>query len=659
MPQSAQALAEDAIRLAALNSLEILDSAPEVAFDGIVDMAKTACRTPVALISLVGRDRQWFKAKSGFEPCETPLDQSVCAHALVQGSTLIVPDLTQDPRTRDNALVTGEPFIRFYAGALLKTSESQPIGTLCVIDVEPRPDGLSPEQIHLLEGLAAQVVTLVEMRAAAIKRDEARNVERSEAVRARIAIAAGRIGTFDVDLAADAVLCSPEMCQIFGLEQALSYPAIAFQTATLPEDRALQSNARTRADGSAEAYAEYRIKRAHDGEVRWVQRRAEFIFDEAGTPRRFTGTISDVTERKLYELRQLALIELAEAIRESDTVTEVIADSARIVGESLGVARAGYAMIDLRAGSFDVQANWTAPGVESLVGHHATSSFVDTLKHLRSGQPLVVSNISEATWLSTDFGGYEVIGAKAQIKVPLIRKRELVGALFIHSAKARIWTKDEVSFVDAVADLVYTAVARVQAEAEQRLLNQELSHRLKNTLAMVTAIAKQTLKNVTKKDAVQGFLDRVIALSTAHDVLLQESWASARIRGVVENVTKLHVRDGRLTSDGPDIRLGPKATLSISMLLHELATNAMKYGALSNDGGRVEVTWSVVRGDQASLHLCWQEIGGPATTYPSSKGFGSRLIRTGICGTGTAELRYDPTGLVAEFSTPMSIVTET
>src|ERR1700760_1634005 len=136
----------DPARLAALDGYDILDTMPEPGFDDIVHLAMHICECPVALVSLVTRDRQWFKAREGFEPCETDLDSSVCAHALVEPDLLIVPDLTTDPRTATNPLVTGDPYIRFYAGAPLRTAEGHVLGSLCVIDGKPRPAGLTTVQ---------------------------------------------------------------------------------------------------------------------------------------------------------------------------------------------------------------------------------------------------------------------------------------------------------------------------------------------------------------------------------------------------------------------------------------------------------------------------------------------------------------------------------
>ena len=173
--------ARDPSRLAALDGYGILDTPAEQGFDDIVQLASRICGTPVALVSLVAGDRQWFKARVGFDPCETPLSQSVCAHALRQPGLLVIPDLTEDPRTRDNPLVTGEPHLRFYAGARLETPEGRPLGTLCVIDGKPRPAGLMPEQAEGLEALARQVMAQMELRRSAVARDDAlRQVREAE-----------------------------------------------------------------------------------------------------------------------------------------------------------------------------------------------------------------------------------------------------------------------------------------------------------------------------------------------------------------------------------------------------------------------------------------------------------------------------------------------
>lgn len=149
-------------RLAALRGFRVLDTAPDPLFDGLTYLASVICGTPVALISLVDSDRQWFKSKVGTELQQTARDLAFCAHAIMQPDVFIVPDASKDERFRSNVLVTVEPRIRFYAGAPLITPGGEAIGTLCVIDKVPRQ--LSPAQVESLRIIARQVQALFELR---------------------------------------------------------------------------------------------------------------------------------------------------------------------------------------------------------------------------------------------------------------------------------------------------------------------------------------------------------------------------------------------------------------------------------------------------------------------------------------------------------------
>ena len=128
----------DAQRLRALRELLILDTPPEARFDRITDFAASEFGVAIALVSLVDENRQWFKARTGTEACDTARDISICGHAIMGSEVFVVEDTARDPRFADNPLVTGDPFIRFYAGAPLILPDGMAVGTLCVIDTEPR-----------------------------------------------------------------------------------------------------------------------------------------------------------------------------------------------------------------------------------------------------------------------------------------------------------------------------------------------------------------------------------------------------------------------------------------------------------------------------------------------------------------------------------------
>ncbi len=154
----------EADRLKALRATGILDTDREPAFDDIVELAASLCETPVAVVNLIDAERQWFKAEVGLGVRETPLETSFCRHALLEADRLVVPDAREDARFACNPLVTAEGGFRFYAGVLLKSDDGAPLGTLCVLDVVPRPEGLTPVQLRALEVMANQVMTLLDLR---------------------------------------------------------------------------------------------------------------------------------------------------------------------------------------------------------------------------------------------------------------------------------------------------------------------------------------------------------------------------------------------------------------------------------------------------------------------------------------------------------------
>lgn len=225
-------------------------------------------------------------------------------------------------------------------------------------------------------------------------------------------------------------------------------------------------------------------------------------------------------------------------------------------------------------------------------------------------------------------------------------------ALWIHLTASVVRVDDEPAYILAI---ISDVSARKEAENAQarhqsqlRLLINELNHRVKNTLATVQSMAAQTLRNEPDPVvAFEKFEARLLGLSRVHDILTRETWHGAELHEVVERALRPFDEAGaRFAFAGPDVRLQPGGALTMALILHELATNALKYGALSNADGRVSLTWSYAAAERA-LAVTWTETGGPPVSAPTRRGFGSRLIERSLGGElkGAATMDYRPEGL--------------
>jgi PAS domain S-box-containing protein len=192
-------------------------------------------------------------------------------------------------------------------------------------------------------------------------------------------------------------------------------------------------------------------------------------------------------------------------------------------------------------------------------------------------------------------------------------------------------------------------------QRQLRLLVDELNHRVKNTLAIVQSIATQTLRRTATDEIAQTFNGRLFALSRAHDQLTRTNWDTADLEDLIKQVSMPH-RDSpdRIIIAGPNVRLVPNSAMTFSLALHELCTNAVKYGALSGAQGRVDIRWSV-DSDSKRLLWHWQESGGPTVSPPPRRGFGSRMIEKGLARefSGQVNLKFDAGGLSCTIDAPL------
>lgn len=291
---SAEIPKNEAQRLAALQDLDVLDTGPEAEFDALVRTAALVCGVPISLISLIDTQRQWFKANVGLPGAsETPRDIAFCSHAILGEDIFVVPDATQDHRFFDNPLVLGKPDIRFYAGAPLRLSNGQHVGTLCVIDRKPRQ--LDTTQLEVLRNLAVAAVAALEGRQALRRVRQVMDEKDEIDVKFRTLADHSPIGVYYADPQGACTYTNERWQEIYGLnlQQSLGFG----WTQTLhPDDRdaVFQAWTRTATEG-VEFEMEFRIQCQHDG-VRKVRSRARAVLGSEGASLGYVGSVEDVTE---------------------------------------------------------------------------------------------------------------------------------------------------------------------------------------------------------------------------------------------------------------------------------------------------------------------------------------------------------------------------
>lgn len=223
--------------------------------------------------------------------------------------------------------------------------------------------------------------------------------------------------------------------------------------------------------------------------------------------------------------------------------------------------------------------------------------------------------------------------------------------------------RDDEGLVAGFLDTVIETTHKVHAEQRSQLVNSELAHRIQNTLAIVNCVADQTFRNAASvSDARTTFIRRIKALGHAHEVLTQSDWNEAPIDAVVQGALAPHIGAlGEISARGPSLNLRARQALTLSLCIHELATNSMKYGALSQAGGKVTIRWQIDfrNGDQI-FRLTWAESDGPIVVAPERRGFGSLLIQHVLAADfgGKVDVDYHPHGLHCELTTRLDNLRE-
>jgi PAS domain S-box-containing protein len=431
--------------------------------------------------------------------------------------------------------------------------------------------------------------------------------------------------------------------------------------------------------------------KGRDGSFRPFLTRVRPVLDRHGRVTRWFGTNTDISEQQA----------VSDALAEEKRLLQTLNRTAALVGAELDLEKlvqivtdAGVALTGAQFGAFfynlvnergESYTLYTISGVprenfSKFPMPRNTHVFEPTFRGVGVVRSDDITKDPRYGKLAPHYGMPEGhLPVCSYLAVPVIsRSGEVLGGLFFgHAAPARFTSRHEELLVGIAgqaaigidnARLYQEAqreiAERREAEQHRRLLMNELNHRVKNTFATVQSIAAQTLRSSALEASVREAFDaRLIALSNAHNLLTSENWEGATLAEVVAATLAPYRSSGpdRFEIAGPPVRISAKTALAISMALHELATNAGKHGALSKDGGRIELRWDMEDGaHDARFHLRWAEHGGPPVSPPERRGFGSRLIERGLAVelAGTVRLDFQPGGLVCTIEAPMPRVTD-
>ena len=335
------------------------------------------------------------------------------------------------------------------------------------------------------------------------------------AQRLKLALDAGRMTVWEVDIEADALIGSPDLNRLFGLPESSNPDLATLRALYYPgeRERVAEQGRQALERGDRHIELEYRIVRPDD-QLRWLGLRCELLLSQDGRPVRAVGVVSDVTERKAAELRHAVLAELTTRIRDLDDPEEISFAAAEVLGRALGVSRAGYGTIDKTAETITIARDWNAPGVTTLAGVLHFRDYGSYIEDLKRGETVVLADAEQDPRTRETADALKAISAQALVNMPVTEQGGLVALLYLNHDKPRVWTGAELALIREVADHTRTTVERRRVERDLRELTSELEQRVEAALAERSVLAEL----IESTDAIVQVVDldfRWMALNKA------------------------------------------------------------------------------------------------------------------------------------------------
>jgi two-component sensor histidine kinase len=365
--------------------------------------------------------------------------------------------------------------------------------------------------------------------------------------------------------------------------------------------------------------------------------------------------------------QQRVLAEFGELALKTEALDDILDKGCELVGRALDTALAKVMELLPDSRTFKARAGFGwKPGV---IGRVIVTADENSPEGLTLKEGAVISNdiAREERFEYHDF--MKDHGVKAFVNVLILSSsgRPPFGVLQVDSRTPRDFTQSDIEFLRSYANLLGAAIERLRvvdqlrtAVRDKDLLIGELNHRVKNTLTTVQSIASQTLRNAPDLDHASTAIEsRLIALSQVHNVLTDQSWAHVALHEIVAQAVEPYRSrwENRIHVQGPPVQIPPRMALALAMALQELATNAVKYGALSNGVGQIGIHWNL-NGQRTPdrLHLVWQETEGPPVREPARRGFGTRLIERSLANdlNGQVRIEFAPTGVLCSVDAPLA-----